>query len=410
MAETAIVSSRKSKLAQLASDGNLNAKAALELAKSPGKFLSTVQIGITLVGIFTGVYGGATIANNIAKQLVNIPLIGTYSEAVALFIVVSTITLCTLIFGELFPKRLALSNPEKISTIVALPMNLLARITSPLVNFLSYSTDFLLSLFGIGHKEESPVSEEEIKMLIREGARTGVFNLAEKDIVERTFRLSDKKVNTLMSPRKEIIWLNIDSTFEILRNKMTKSPHSNFPVCDGSIDKVIGIINTEDILREYLQNNKIDLKKDLRKPLFIPETLEAIKVLELFKKSGVHMALIIDEYGSTLGVLSLTDILEEIVGDIPTTDEIGEQEITKRENGSYLIDGLVSIDKFKEYFHIKKLPGEKDGDFQTIGGFVMDKLDKIPTAGDSFEWDTLRFEVMDMDVNRVDKVLVSRIK
>lgn len=409
MAETAIVSSRKSRLSQLASEGNLNAKAALDLAKSPNKFLSTIQIGITLVGIYAGAYGGTTIADAFAKQLSLIPIIAPISDGVSLVIVVTAITYFTLIIGELVPKRVALNNPEKIAAIVARPMNILSKVTSPIVNLLSFSTDFLLSALGIVHREENPVSEEEIKMLIREGARTGVFNLAEQDIVERTFRLSDKKVNTLMSPRKEIVWLDVDSTLKTIRNKITKNSHANFPVCAGSLDKVVGIINTKDILRDFLLERKIDFNKSLRKPVFIPETLEAIKVLELFKKTGVHMALVIDEYGSTLGILSLTDILEEIVGDIPDIDEIEEQEIAKRMDGSYLIDGLVSIDKFKDYFHIKKLPGEKYGNFHTIGGFVMDKLDRIPVEGDNFEYETYRFEVIDMDNNRVDKVLVSRL-
>lgn len=408
MSEAAVISARKSRLQQLSNEGSANAQAALELSKSPNRFLSTIQIGITLVGIFSGAFGGATIAETMSNQLNQVTIIAPYSETIALIIVVTIITYLTLIIGELVPKRLALNSPEKIAATVARPMIFLSSITSPVVTLLSNSTDWFLSILHIKQPEEMPVSEEEIKMLIREGARTGVFNLAERDIVERTFKLSDKKVNTIMTPRREIVWLNIESTFHALRNKITKNPHSNFPVCANNLDKVLGVINTEDILRNFLLEEKIDLQKSLHKPLFIPETLEAIKVLELFKKSGVHMALVIDEYGNILGILSLTDILEEIVGDIPTINAIEEQAITKREDGSYLIDGLVTIEKFKDFFQIKKLPDEKSGDFQTIGGFVMDRLDRIPVSGDNFEWESFRFEVIDMDKNRVDKVLVAR--
>lgn len=406
MAEIAIVSARKSKLAQLAQEGSKNAQAALELAQSPNRFLSTVQIGITFVGIFAGAYGGETIAVNLGNGLKSIPVIAPYSEELGLFIVVAVITYFSLIIGELVPKRLALNNPEKIASLVARPMNTLSSITSPLVSLLGISTEVILRVLGMKPNNQPTVSEEEVRMLIREGARVGIFNLAEKDIVERTLRLGDKKLNTLMTPRKEIVWLDADSSFKTLRSKIAKNPRSHFPVCGDSLDKVIGVVRTEDLLTEFLVEGKIDLKKSLQKPLFVPENMEALKVLELFKKSGIHMALIINEYGSVLGLLSLTDVLEEIVGDIPALNELEEQEIMKREDGSFLVDGLVSIDEFKEHFHIQKLPGEHSGAFHTIGGFVMNRLGRIPVLGDNFDLDSYYFEVMDMDGNRIDKILI----
>ena len=408
MAEIAIVSSRKSKLQQLANEGNKNALAALELAKSPNRFLSTVQIGITLIGIFAGAFGGATIAENLAAQFNQIPAIAPFSDALALTIVVSIITYLSLIIGELAPKRLALTHPEKIATIMARPMNLISKVSGPVVSLLGFSTDMILRLFRVKPSTEPSVSDEEIRMMLREGTQVGVFEVAEKDIVERTLRLGDKKIPALMTSRKEITWLDIDSSFKSIRTKIIRSSHAYFPVCRDNLDKVIGVIRSEDMLRNFLVDEKIDLKKFLLKPLFIPESMDGLTVLELFKKSGVHMALVIDEFGNVQGLLSLNDILEAIVGDIPTINELDEEEIIKRNDGSWLVDGLLSIDEFKDYFHIKKLPDERSGVFHTIGGFVMHHLGRIPVASDTFERDEFIFEVVDMDGNRVDKVLIRK--
>jgi putative hemolysin len=407
MAEIAIISARRAKLQKKVQEGNKNAQIALDLAKSPNTFLSTVQIGITVIGIFAGAFGGVTIAESLAKQFAHIAFLAPYSKAIALTIVVSLITYLSLVIGELFPKRLALNNPEKVATLVAPAMETLSRICYPIVSLLSLSTDWLFRIMRIKKSTEPTVSDEEIKILLSEGTKTGVFEMAEKDIVERTFRLSDKKVNTLMTPRKEIVWLDVDSSFKIIRSKITEHQHAHFPVCRDTIDKVIGVVRTESLLTDFLAEEKIDLKKILHKPLFIPESMDGLKVLELFKKSGIHMALIVDEYGNVQGLISLTDILEAIVGDIPTLNELEEKEITKRDNGTFLVDGITPIDDFKDYFKIRKLPEEKTGIFHTIGGFVTNTIGRIPLTGDHFELDTLRFEIMDMDGNRVDKVLIS---
>ncbi len=406
MAEIAIISARRSKLAQQANEGSKNAQIALDTAKAPSRFLSTVQIGITFIGIFAGAFGGETIAESLSSELKNISYLAPYSDGIALFLVVAVITYLSLIIGELVPKRIALTAPEKIATLVARPMNVLSSLASPLVTLLSVTTDWLLRILQIKSSSEPSVSEEEVRMLIQEGARIGIFNLAEKDIVERTLRLSDKKANALMTSRKEIVWLDIDSSFKTLRSKIVKYPHANFPVCRDNLDKVLGIIRSEDILTNFLIEERIELQKFLHKPLFAPESMDALKVLELFKKSGIHMALVVDEYGSIRGLLSLTNILEAIVGDIPTINELEAQEIKKREDGTYLVDGLVPIDEFKEYFTIKKLPDERFGVFHTAGGFVMHRLGHIPVSGDKFEIGNYRFEVMDMDGNRVDKILI----
>jgi len=396
MVEIAVISARKSRLQHLADEGNKNAQAVLELKNSPNRFLSTVQIGITLVGILAGAFGGATIAKTLTIYFQTIPYLASYSEAIGIAIVVAAITYLSLIIGELVPKRLGLSNPELIASAAAQPMRALSKISAPLVYLLSLSTDFILKVFQIKPKEEA-VSVEEIRMLIREGARVGVFEAAEKDIVECTLQLGDKKVNTLMTSRKEIVWLDIDSSFKAIRSRVAKHPHSHFPVCRDTLDKVLGVVRTEDILSNFLIEEKIDLKKFLHKPLFIPESADGLKVLELFKKSGIHMGLVVDEYGN---------VLEAIVGAIPTIDELEDQEIMKRDDDSFLVDGLVPIDEFKEHFHISRLPGEKSGNYHTVGGFVMYKLGRIPLLGDSFEIDLLRFEVLDMDGNRVDKILI----
>jgi len=410
MAEIAVVSARKSKLTHRALEGDNKAAQALEIANSPSRFLSTVQIGITLVGVFAGAFGGAAIAGPLSDMLKNIPLIASYSDALAFVIVVSVITYLSLVIGELVPKRFALSSPELIAGYVAGPMNKLAAITSPIVSVLSFSADMVLRAIGIREASNPVITDEEVRILLREGTQAGVFKKEEQDIVERTLRLSDKKVSVLMTPRKEIIWLDINSPFKTIRHKITRKPHSHFPICDKTLDKVIGVVRAEDVLVDFLAAKKINIKKSLHKPLFIPESMDCLRVLDMFKKSGIHLALISDEYGNTQGLLSLTDILEDIVGDIPNVNEIEESEIVRRDDGTYLVDGLVSTDDLKEYFHIRKLSGDKNGTFHTVGGFVTSKIGRIPVTGDKFESSNYRFEVMDMDGNRVDKILMVPLK
>ncbi len=404
MSEIAVVSARKARLQQWVNEGNAKARAALELANSPNRLLSTVQIGITLIGIVAGVLGGATIAEELSARLISIPLLAPYSEAIALGIVVLGITYLTLVIGELVPKRLALHNAERIACTVAAPMRVLSQIASPAVHLLSISTDAVLRILGIRPVAEPPVTEEEINILIEQGMKVGTFEKAERDMVEHVFRLGDLRVGALMTTRTEIVWLDIDDLPEEIRRKIADSGHSRFPVGQGSLDNILGIVQVKDMLGRNMAGKPADLKASLRRPLFVPESTHALKVLELFKQSGIHISLVVDEYGSVQGLVTLNDILEEIVGDIPSVEELEQPLAVQREDGSWLLDGMLSIDEFKEIFHIRKVPGE--GSYQTLAGLILMQMGRIPSVGNHFEWGGLRFEVVDMDGNRVDKVLV----
>ncbi|CAG1003449.1 hypothetical protein METP3_03520 [Methanosarcinales archaeon] len=404
MSEIAIISARKARLQQWVNEGNAKAQVALELADSPNRLLSTVQIGITLIGILAGVLGGATIAEELSARLIFIPVLAPYSEAIALGIVVLGITYLTLVIGELVPKRIALHNPERIACTMAAPMRMLSRIASPAVHLLSISTDTVLRILGIRPVSEPPVTEEEINILIEQGMKAGTFEEAERDMVEHVFRLGDLRAGALMTPRTEIVWLDIDDPPEETRRKIADSGHSRFPVGQGSLDNILGIVQIKDMLGRNMAGKSPDLKASLRRPLFVPESTHALKVLELFKQSGIHVSLVVDEYGSVQGLVTLKDILEEIVGDIPSVEDLEEPLAVQREDGSWLLDGMLLVDDFKEIFSIKELPGE--GIYQTLGGFVLMQMGRIPAVGNHFEWSGLRFEVVDMDKNRIDKVLV----
>ncbi|MEH2107372.1 hemolysin family protein [Nostoc sp.] len=406
MSEMAIVSARKVRLQQLANQGDVKAKAALKLAESPNHFLSTVQVGISLIGILTGAFGGATIANRLAIYVKRVPLLAPYSEPVSFGIVVLLITYFSLIVGELVPKRLALNNPERIASIVAIPMQALAAIASPVVFLLSASTDLILRLMGITASTEPQVTEEEIKILIEQGTEAGTFEEAEQDMVERVFRLGDRPVSYLMTPRPDIVWLDLDDTAEENRQKMVDSAYSRYPVCQGGLDNVLGVIPVTDLLARSFRGEALDLTVGLRQPVFVPESTRGLKVLELFKQTITHMALVVDEYGVIQGLVTLNDIMSEIVGDVPSTDGQDQPQAVQREDGSWLLDGMLPVEEFLELFGMEEWESEERGSYQTLGGFVITHLGRIPAAADYFEWQSMRIEVMDMDGNRVDKVLV----
>lgn len=409
MSEMAVVSSRKARLRQLANAGDVRARAALELTNNPDRFLSTVQIGITLVGVLAGAFGGATIAEQIGFRLSDVPALAPYGEAIGVGIVVLAITYLSLIFGELVPKRLALNNPERIASFVARPMNVLSMLASPFVGLLSFSTGAVFKLLRVRPSTEQPVTEEEIRFLLEQGTQAGVFEETEQDMVESVFRLGDRRVSALMTPRLDIVWLDVDAPDEVIRRKITESHFSRFPVCRGSIDNVIGIIKAKEYLAGKLLNPAAPLKDFVKQPLFVPDTSPALKVLELFKRSNVHMALIIDEYGSLEGLITTNDILEAIVGDVLLASKQSEPYAVQREDGSWLLDGALPIDEFKEMFSIGKLAGEERGIFQTLAGFVFMHLGRVPSAAESFEWHGLRFEIVDMDGKRIDKVMVAPV-
>lgn len=407
MAEFAVIAAKKIRLQQRSEHGDKRAAIALDLAQSTQDFLSAIQVGITVIGILAGAVSGASLAQALAKVLGRVAWLGRAANTVALVLVVSAITYVTLLLGELVPKSIALNNPERIASVVARPMRLFALITRPLVRFLGLSTRGILRMLGVRPTVEPPVTEDEIRALLEEGAEVGAIEEIEQDMVESVFRLNDRLASSLMTPRPDIVWLDIEDPPEELQRKILEAPYSRFPVAEGSLDNLLGEVHVKDLLVHLLEGKPFDLRAVLRKPLYVPEIMPALKVLEAFKESGTQMALVIDEYGGVQGVLTLTDLLEAIVGDIPTAGVEEEPRAIQREDGSWLVDGMLPIEEFKEIFEIEALPSEEQGLYQTVAGFVVMELGEVPSPADYFEWAGLRFEVVDMDGPRVDKVLVT---
>ncbi len=403
MSEAALVASRKVRLQQQANDGNKSSELALKLLKDPNIFLSTVQIGITLIGVLAGAVGGATISEALALALQKIPYLGEFSESISLAIVVLTITILTIWLGELVPKRLGLTSPEKIAQVVAGPMLFTSKAFSPLIKLMSKATNFALSLMGVDPSSEPPVTEEEIHLLIDQGTQAGVFEEAEQDMVEGIFSLGDSRVYSLMTPRTEVVWLDINDSIEEIREKIAECPYSRFPVRQDSLETIVGIVKSRDLLVESLSGKAVDLKSLLKPAHFIPETMFASRALELFKEKNTELLLVVDEFGGLQGLLTINDILEEIVGAM----EFEEPQATQRQDGSWLLDGMLEVDEFKEIFDFESLPHEDE--YETLSGFVMTSLGRVPQAADHFEWNNFRFEVIDMDGRRVDKVLVTTL-
>ena len=401
MSEAAIFAARKSRLQHRANEGDQRARQALELSGTPNRFLPTVTIGITLVGILSGAIGGAPIADTLAAQLDKIPALIPYSHSLALTLVVSLLTFFTMLLGELVPKRIALYNAEKIAGGIAGFMSFVAAVLYPVVWLLGKSTDAMLHLLRVKHTNEPSVTEEELLVQLNEGTQAGIFEEAEQDMVEGVFSLSDQRVNALMTPRNEIIWLDINDTVAEIRRKVKDSPFSRFPVGDDSLDNLVGVVKAKDLLLADLKTGK-QLKEIARPPLYVPETAFGSRALEILKEAKREMVLVVDEFGVVQGLLTLADILEEIVGAFE-----GEPQATQRQDGSWLLDGRLANDEFKEIFNLRRLPDEEE--YETLGGFVMLHLGRIPKSADLFEWNGLRFEVMDMDNKRVDKVLVTTI-
>ncbi len=406
LSEMAIVAARKTRLQQRAKEGEKGAQTALSLAEEPTRFLSTIQIGITLVGILSGAFGGATIASEIASALASINWIAPYSEAIGIGIVVLGITYLSLVIGELVPKRIALNNAERIAARVAPPMKALARITTPLVSLLSFSTEQILRLLGVKPSMEPAVTEEEVKLLIFEGARLGIFEEVEKEIVARVFRLGDRKVSSLMTYRTDIVWLDINEPVEDVLQKISHSGFSLFPVCKGVLDDLLGIVEVKDVFIQCQECQTPDIQSILRPALIVPEAMSALELLDRLKGRKDHSALVVDEFGGITGLVTLTDLLEAIVGDIPALEGEAEAEVVRREDGSLLLDGMLPIDEVKDLLELDQLPEEEEIRYETLSGLIMAQLGRIPESGDHFDLQGLRFEVVDMDGYRVDKVLV----
>lgn len=405
MSETAIISARPARLQQRIDEGSKGAKVALELKENPNRFLATVQIGITLIGIVAGAFGGATIGQELGRSIKTaVPALEPYAEAIGFTLIVLLTTFLSLVIGELVPKRLSLQYPERIAEIVAPPMHTLSRVTHVVVVMLGFSTNLVLRLMGIHANEEPPVTEEEVLASVRQGTEAGVFDQMEESMVRGVFRLDTLPISASMTPRLAIDWLDIEDDMQTSWQKIIASEHSRFPVCEGDLDKVIGILNSKDLLKRQIAGDPIDLRTMVSPPLFIPERLPAAQALERMKTAQTKMALVIGEYGDVEGLVTVRDIIEEVVGDVEDPYAV------QREDGSWLLDGMTPVDELRSTLDIDDpLPGEDEGLYVTLGGFIMAQLKRIPEISDHFEWGELRFEVMDMDGKRIDKVLVTRI-
>ena len=410
MSEIAIVVARKARLQQSAKSGDAGARAALELATHPNRFLATVQIGITLVGILAGAFGGATLAHEIERRALEVPMLTPYAGIIGVGVVVVAITFFSLVLGELAPKRIALVHAERIASAVAAPMRSLSWLAFPLVRLLGVSTDVVLRLFRVSPSSESHVTPEEIKILVEQGTELGVFEESEQDMIEGVLRLDERPIGAFMTPRIQMVWIDAADSPEALHTKIVDSRHSRFPVIQGSFANVLGVVSAKDLLKQSLGGQPTNLRQALGPPLFVPETASALKVLDLFKREGTHFALVTDEYGGIQGLVTDRDILEAIVGELPSRDEPSEPEVTIREDGSWLVDGLLNIDRLKEILEIDSMPDEESGHYHTLSGFMMTQLGGIPAVGEHFKWEGFRFEVMDMDGRRVDKVLIARVQ
>jgi len=410
LAEVAVVASRRTRLKQLAKEGDSKARAALELAESPNRFLSTVQIGITLIGVLAGAFGGATLAEEIAVYLRTVPALSSHAGPGSLGLVVFAIAFLSLVIGELVPKRIALHSPERIASLIATPMQWLSRLAAPIVAVLSYSTDAVLRLVGLNSHQEPVVTEQEITGMVEQGALAGIFAPAEHAMVKRVFRLGDRTVGSLMTLRQDIVWLDLNDPREHTLKKLSVSAYSRVPVCRGELDNVVGILRAKDLLRRHLACAEPDIEGLMLEPVFVPESLRALKLLEKLKEERTHIVIVVDEYGSVKGLGTLNDILEAIVGELPSLDESDETYSVRRDDGSWLLDGMLPMDEFKDLLGLGLLEEEGSGRFLTLSGYVMTKMGRIPRAGDRFDSDGLTFEIMDMDGNRIDKVLVSPLK
>lgn len=410
MAEIAVVSSKKARLRRLADQGNGRAKVALELAESPNRFLSTVQIGITLVGIFAGAFGGATLAAKLTGPIAQIEFLAPYADKIAFGLVVAVITYFSLVMGELVPKRFGLSNPESIAMLVARPMNWLAKFAGPVVSFLSVSTEALLRVLGFKPETEVAVSEEEVRVMMQEGVRAGAFNKVESQIVHSALELDQLPVREIMTPRPKVIWLNQDDPHDQIWHKIVVSNHSHFPVYQGNRDHTVGTVSVKAIYANLAAGVGVKLKDLMVAPLIVPESQTVLQLVETFKQSGKHIALVTDEFGSIAGLVTLNDVMEAVVGEFPSQGERAKPEAKQRDDGSWLIDAMIDLEAVERALPGFKFGGAAYSEYQTLAGFVVKSLGHVPKEGETFEAQGYLFEVLDMDRHRVDKVLVLPLK
>lgn len=406
MSELSLVSSKKFKLESAKKRGSLGAKAALDLSENPTKFLSTVQIGITLIGVLLGVYSGENLTNDVKDLLLEIPLIQPYAESLAVVVIVVFITYLSIVLGELFPKRLGMTFPEPIIIAMAKPMQILAKVTSPFVWLLTTSNDLLQHIFGIKKISESRVSEEEIKSIIKESAEGGEIQDIEQNIVERVFELGDRKVNTLYTHRTDIVFFDVNDSWETIRTKINKEKHSAYPVCsDKNLDNVIGMVLLKDLFSRDRQD-EFNIMNHAREPLFLNENMYAYNVLEIFKREKMHYGIVIDEYGTTQGIVTMDDVVDALIGDVTEMDQ-DEYKIIARDENSWLVDGQYSAIDFAKYFDLYLDEEERD-EYTTVAGLIIFMSDDLPEVGDKVVIGEYTLEVVDKDGQRIDKILVTK--
>ena len=405
MSEIALISSRKNRLETAAKKGNKSAKMALDLANSPNKFLSAVQIGITLIGILTGIYSGDKITEDVELFLSNFVAIKPYAHSFAVGIVVVVLTFFSLVLGELLPKRIGLNHPESIAKAMAMPMKVISIVTAPFIWLLTTSTEFLLDILQIKPTADGKVTEEEIKAIIKEGTEVGEVQEIEQDIVERVFHIGDRKVNSLMTHRSSMVYLSVDDTLEEIKSKVLDELHSVYPVCEENLDEVVGVVYLKDLFAHFEKGN-FDLRSIAREPSYFIEHTSAYKALENFKKTKVHYAFITDEYGVFQGIITLNDILEALVGDAADFDD-DEYQLIANEDGSWSVDGQYSLHDFLTYFDLDELT--TDYEVTTVSGFIITELGAIPKEGDKLIWNKLEFEAQKMDGVKIDKVLIKTL-
>ncbi|MCU0793288.1 MAG: hemolysin family protein [Opitutaceae bacterium] len=409
MSELAVVSARKTRLRELAEDGDPLAARALAVAEEPTRFLSTVQVGITLVGTFTGAIGGAALADDLAPYLADWPLVGPYAGPAAFVLVGVAITLASVVIGELVPKRVALSAPETIARHVAGPVARLSALAHPVVVALTWLTESILKLFGLGEVRDQSVSEGEINDLVQQGLKTGAFNPTESEMVAGVLELDQLGVTAIMTPRPKMVFLNLEDPDEVNWRKIVTSGHSRYPVYTTHRDQVVGVVTVKALWANSAFGLPANLKNVMAPPLLVPEGMTVIHLIEQFRKTGQHLALVTDEFGAIQGLVTLIDVMEAIAGDLPEKGRRHAPEARKRDDGSWLIDATLLIPDFKELLGLDELPHQDTAEYKTAGGFVMTYFGRIPRAGDHFDHAGWRFEVIDMDRHRIDKLLVARL-
>lgn len=408
MSEMALVSSKKARLKKLADDQVHGANAALHLHESTGDFLASIQVGITLIGVLAGAFSGATLSEKISAALTTFhPPIERYADGIGLGVVVLFVTYFSLVLGELVPKKLALNNPEKIASRVALIISLLGKVLRPIVYFLSSSTSTVLKLLGAAQPSDKTITEEEVKILIEEGTEAGVFDKEEETMMKRVLRLDDNTVEDLMTPRTRVVGIDLNDSLDNILFKISQYSHSYFPVFNKTMDNAVGILSVKTLLARFIKNEPIIITECLAPAYFLPKNLPADAALQKFRETGKHIAFAIDEYGGFSGIISVFDITESIVGEIPNNNQSINKKIVKRHDGSLLVNGQMSMQDLAEYLKVKL---EDDSDFQTVGGLVMHKLGHIPSEGEFIKISGYRIEVIDMDGKRIDKVLITKSK